>query len=76
VQRRIEIHNTAAPEPADEPLRTDVEQPEASLPTPANDTTGDIVIPEPPPAEPLIKPILVGAGSEPPAEPKRGWWRR
>jgi ribonuclease E len=70
-----------AGEPADEALQA-AGEPEAS-PVPANDTA-----PEPAPeaapepatepalAEPAIKPILVGAGGEPPAEPKRGWWRR
>jgi ribonuclease E len=31
---------------------------------------------EPAPAEPAIKPILVGAEGEAPAQRKRGWWRR
>jgi ribonuclease E len=40
---------------------------EALPPVPANDVI----------AEPLIKPILIGAGIEPPVEKKkRGWWRR
>ena len=42
-----------------------VEAPEAP-PVPANDVT---------PA-PAIQPILIGADSTAPAEPKRGWWRR
>jgi ribonuclease E len=29
-----------------------------------------------PPPAPLIRPILVGSDGEPPAEKKRGWWRR
>ncbi|WP_158930917.1 ribonuclease E/G [Acidisphaera sp. S103] len=44
---------------------------EAVPPVAAND-----VAPEPAPAEPAIKPILIGAGGEPPVERKRGWWRR
>jgi len=35
-------------------------------PVPANDVI----------AEPLIKPILIGADGEAPVEKKRGWWRR
>ena len=50
--------------------------PNRRSPTPANDTGGEIALPEPPPPEPLIKPILIGADAEPPAERKRGWWRR
>jgi hypothetical protein len=26
--------------------------------------------------EPLVKPIIIGSGDEPPAAKKRGWWRR
>jgi hypothetical protein len=59
-----------------ESLRVAAEPETAAHPVPANDTTAAIVTPEPPPAEPLVKPILIGAGGEPPAEPKRGWWRR
>ena len=69
-----EIHNTSGPEPAAQPMPpTDAMA--ASPPAPANDTAAEID-PEPAPAEPLVKPILIGAGGEPPAEPKRGWWRR
>jgi ribonuclease E len=71
-----EIVNTSAPEPAGEPLRAREEPDAQDHPVPANDTTADIVIPEPAPPEPLVKPILIGVGGEPPAEPKRGWWRR
>ena len=39
----------------------------ASPPTPANDL---------PPLEPAIQPIVVDATTAPPAERKRGWWRR
>ena len=45
-------------------------------PTPATDTGSGIELPEPPLPEPLVKPILIGADGEPPAERKRGWWRR
>jgi ribonuclease E len=71
-----EIVNTSAPEPASEPLRAREEPDVADHPVPANDTAADIVTPEPAPPEPLVRPILIGAGGEPPAEPKRGWWRR
>ncbi|MGD0103450.1 MAG: Rne/Rng family ribonuclease [Rhodopila sp.] len=76
VQPEREILNTAAPEPAGEPQMVPGERVAASLPTPANDTIAEIDASQPAPAEPLIKPILIGAGGEPPAEPKRGWWRR
>jgi len=87
-----EILNATAPEPASEPLlaetprHTDPDrlaeaEPEpdhaaATVPTPANDVTAEIVMPEPPSTESAIKPILIGAGGEPPADRKRGWWRR
>ena len=75
VQPDAEIVNTSAPEPAGESLRTPAEPETAAHPIPANDTTAEVVTQEPP-AEPLVKPILIGAGGEPPAAPKRGWWRR
>ena len=68
-----EIINTAAPEPSGGARLTGAE-PQA--PTPANDTGSGNALPEPPPPEPLVKPILIGADGEPPAERKRGWWRR
>jgi ribonuclease E len=74
-QPDADILNAAAPEPADEQLGSSTDPEPASPPVPANDTTGEIAT-SPPPAEPLVKPILIGAGGEPPAEPKRGWWRR
>jgi ribonuclease E len=37
-----------------------------AAPEPANDVI----------AEPAIKPIVIGSGDEPPAQKKRGWWRR
>ncbi len=64
-----EILNATAPEPS--PERLEVAPPEPQVPTPAND-----VAPEPAPAAPVVVPILVGAGGDPPAEKKRGWWRR
>jgi ribonuclease E len=75
-QTASEIVNASAPEPAGETLAASDEPAAAAHPTPANDVTAEIVAPEPAPVEPLVKPILVGAGGEPPAEPKRGWWRR
>jgi ribonuclease E len=69
---QAQITNTAAPEPAGETLRNEAEPPAPALPVPANDTTGESATPPPP----LVKPIMIGAGGEPPAEPKRGWWRR
>jgi ribonuclease E len=76
VQAAAEIVNASAPEPAGETLAASAEPEAPAHPTPANDATAEIVAPEPAPVEPLVKPILVGAGGEPPAEPKRGWWRR
>jgi ribonuclease E len=72
-QTEPEIINTAAPQPSDEARLTGAEP---QSPTPANDTGLGNALPEPPPPEPLIKPILIGADGEPPAERKRGWWRR
>ena len=65
-----DIQNATAPEPSPEPL-TVAHAPVA--PTPANDVAPPD---EEPPPVPAILPILVGAGDEPPAEKKRGWWRR
>jgi len=73
---QAEIQNTAAPEPTAERLKAETEPAAPELPTPANDTAADAGSAQPPAAEPLIKPILVGAGGEPPAAPRRGWWRR
>jgi ribonuclease E len=64
VSGQAEIVNTGAPEVA---VRSDTT--EATVEEAA-------VEPEPAPAEPAVKPILIGAGDEPPAERKRGWWRR
>ncbi len=68
-----EIVNTAAPEPGGERLAGSAIADHA---VPANDTAAEVAIPQPPPVEPLVKPVLIGTGGEPPAEPKRGWWRR
>jgi ribonuclease E len=70
-----EIVNSGALEPAGETFHAAAE-PAAATPTPANDTGGEIALPEPPPPEPLVKPILIGADGEQPVERKRGWWRR
>ncbi|WP_428541358.1 Rne/Rng family ribonuclease [Rhodopila sp.] len=70
-----EIINSAAPEPAAEsPLPPTEPAPPPAVP--ANDTAAADINAEPAAAEPLVRPILIGAGGEPPAEPKRGWWRR
>ncbi len=53
----------------------EAEMAEAGVPAPANDVAA-LDAGEPPRPEPLVKPVLVGAGGEPPAERKRGWWRR
>ncbi|WP_428485015.1 Rne/Rng family ribonuclease [Rhodopila sp.] len=73
-----EILNATAPEPSAEPLMMEPEPQaeEPAAPTPANDVLAEIAMPEPPPAEPAVKPILVGADNEAPVEKKRGWWRR
>jgi ribonuclease E len=67
------IVNTAAPEPMGEPMHANGED---QAPVPANDISTEMTQPEPPPADPAIKPILIGADGEQPAERKRGWWRR
>ena len=77
----VEITNRAAPEPAGEPTPDPAEH-DASAPlVPANDTAAGMAHPEPPhtepePVEPLVRPIVIGAGTEPPVERKRGWWQR
>jgi ribonuclease E len=68
-----EIVNSGALEPAGEMLHASAE---SSASMPANDTGEAITLPEPPPPEPLVKPILIGADGETPVERKRGWWRR
>jgi ribonuclease E len=71
-----EIVNSAAPEPVGEPLLATAEAVTIEPSGPANDAMAEITIPEPPESEAVVKPILVGADAEPPAEKKRGWWRR
>jgi hypothetical protein len=58
-----EIVNTGAAEVAVEPVAAIADAPLAAEP-------------EPPPPEPLVKPILIGTDGDVPAERKRGWWRR
>jgi ribonuclease E len=72
-QPDLEIVNHAAPEPAPEPVMAQAER-EATVS--AEDTAAEIAIPEPPPVEPLVKPILIGADGDAVGEKKRGWWRR
>jgi hypothetical protein len=55
-----------AQEPAFAEPETVVPAAALAQPVPANDVV----------AEPLVKPIIIGAGGEPPLEKKRGWWRR
>jgi ribonuclease E len=58
-----------APEPAPEPVAETVAaapEPAPEPPQPAN----DVVV------GPAIQPIVIGAENAPPAEKKRGWWRR
>ncbi len=56
---------SAEPVPA-EPVPAEVGLAGAPTPVPANDVV----------EEPAIRPILVGSPDAPPAEKKRGWWRR
>lgn len=71
-----EIVNTVAPEPAGEAILDKAHAEPDTHPTLANGSAEEIMVPEPPPPEPLVKPILIGANGEQPAEKKRGWWRR
>jgi ribonuclease E len=80
-QPDAEIVNASAPEPVGEPIlaHADTQTTESSAPAVEDQEQqplADVAIPEPPASEPLIKPILVGADAGPPAERKRGWWRR
>jgi ribonuclease E len=68
-----EVVNGGAFEPAADTLHAGAE---ATALTPANDIGEQATLPEPPLPEPLVRPILIGADGEPPAERKRGWWRR
>jgi ribonuclease E len=56
------------PEPMPEPIAEPepIAAPEPVLATPANDVVQD----------PAIMPIVIGSTDSPPAEKKRGWWRR
>ena len=72
----LDTHEPVAAEPIEAPPPGDAEpaqQPKASAP----DTTAGEPEPaaEPSPA-PLIQPIVIGQDDAPPAEPKKGWWRR
>ncbi|MGH7153064.1 MAG: hypothetical protein ACREF3_03970, partial [Acetobacteraceae bacterium] len=68
-----EVTPRPSPDPAPEPafasapdeIRT-IAEPVEEPPQAAND----------PAAEPAVKPIVIGAEETPPAERKRGWWRR
>jgi ribonuclease E len=73
-EETVEIVNSAAPEPVIEAALATVEEPAPLVP--ANDVVASVAEPEPPPPAPVIKPILVGAEGDAPAEKKRGWWRR
>jgi ribonuclease E len=74
------IVNGGAPEPVAVSLPPIGEEPEAVVhngaSAPAEGESDEIGGDDAPPPPPLIKPILVGADGEPPAERKRGWWRR
>ena len=67
-QARIE--RPAAPRPVAPPELIDMESlhPAAALPEPTPE--------EPPAAPPASAPVVIGAEDTPPAEKKRGWWRR
>jgi ribonuclease E len=71
-----EIVNTSAPEPTGSSSLGETNVETIEPPRPANDAEAALVTPEPPTSAPVVKPILVGADAEPPAEKKRGWWRR
>jgi len=72
-ERPIETTGQANPE---KPAGAEEPRSESVVPTPANDVMADDAFAEPTAAEPAVRPILVGEGGEPPAERKRGWWRR
>ena len=69
-----ETHPEPEPEPTPEALEAAIA---AELAPPAPEPA-----PEPPPAReepvigPAIQPVVIGAEPEPPAAPRRGWWRR
>ena len=62
----VEPATAAEPELVSAPTAAPVAAEATHAPEPANDTA----------SEPVVKPILVGAESEPVVEKKRGWWRR
>jgi ribonuclease E len=81
VQPEADIVDFLAPEPVGEPVlaHAGVEATESPAPVvqaPAYEMVQEAAIAESALAQPLVKPILVGADAEPPAEKKRGWWRR
>jgi len=71
-----EIVNATAPEPAAASLLATTEAQSDDAAKQTANGLDEIVAPEPPPPEPAIRPILVGADGEAPPERKRGWWRR
>jgi ribonuclease E len=75
-----EIVNGGAPEPIAvslPPIAAETEAVVRNGAPPSVDAESDeIGEDDTPPPAPLIKPILIGADAEPPAERKRGWWRR
>ncbi len=75
-QPDIEIVNSSAPEPAGEILIATTETVTTEASEPANETTASVTVSNAPTSEPVVKPVLIGADAEPPAEKKRGWWRR
>jgi ribonuclease E len=72
---QTEIVNTGAPEVGVKAVATETTV-ETAVETAAETPVETMAELEPVPAEPAVKPILIGAGGEPPAERKRGWWRR
>ncbi len=64
--------------PAPEPVATQPVAPEPVAPEPVA-PAAIAPVPEPlaePVAGPIIQPIVIGEAAAPPAEKKRGWWRR
>ena len=72
MHEQLYLADTVAAAPLPEPVTEIAAAPEPEVavaeaaPEPANDVI----------AEPAIKPIVIGSGDEPPAQKKRGWWRR
>ncbi|HYZ22215.1 MAG TPA: ribonuclease E/G, partial [Rhodopila sp.] len=83
---QAEITNAPGPEPAGELPAAETAPTQAAEPAAAEASAPDAAAAEttpeaaaeaePPPPEPAIKPIVIGASNEPPVEKKRGWWRR